>query len=126
MTREIDLSWAAGFIDGEGCVTLSRGKSKRDPSKWRPYLVLAVTQSYPEPLERLSKVAGHGNVQGPYSYSGGLSKKPIYRWQLSRKQAETFLRELEPYLCSEKKEKFKECLEWLTEFYRPDKVVIDD
>ena len=63
-TRE-DLAWAAGFFDGEGCVTFNR-------SRGRNSIVVSIRQHHPEVLEKFARVVGVGKVSGPYkSGSGG-------------------------------------------------------
>ncbi len=59
---DIDLAWAAGFIDGEGCFDFSLKGSK--PSV---YLSLRVSQKVREPLDRLASIFGCGKIFGPYS-----------------------------------------------------------
>jgi hypothetical protein len=122
--KELELAWAAGFIDGEGCVTIGKGYARRK-NVYRPRLILSVSQSYPEPLERLARIAGHGNINGPYHYkSNPLGKKPIYRWVLQSWRVEEFMEELRPWLCSEKINRYEECQRWLTEFCPSGKIIL--
>src|SRR5262245_61060169 len=57
-TRNEQLAWAAGFFDGEGCVTSSDNRSARP--------MLFITQHDPRVLRRFWKVIGQGKVYGPY------------------------------------------------------------
>src|SRR5687767_4712413 len=52
------LAWAAGFFDGEGCVTSSEARSRRP--------MMFITQHDPRVLRRFRQVVGFGKVYGPY------------------------------------------------------------
>lgn len=82
--------WAAGFVDGEGCIQVSRGLFKREG--WGPYhhMKLTVTQRVRPPLERLQDLFG-----------GSLSKartRNLYMWTVTTAQAAVVLAELLPFL----------------------------
>lgn len=70
---EIELSWASGFLEGEG----SFGKHKGGRAR------IQVCNTDPEPLLRLQVTLG-GRVYGPYTakYDSTLrnTKKPKDRW----------------------------------------------
>jgi LAGLIDADG endonuclease len=85
------IIWAAGFIDGEGCVSVNRAKMK-DHRYWSYTLGLAVSQKTEAPLVRLhSMFDGHF-----FSYkSRGVT---YYRWQHWGPGALVALKELLPYL----------------------------
>src|SRR5438128_680517 len=51
-----ELSWAAGFFDGEGCFSYVRVAR---------YPVIRVTQAHREPLDRFQAAIGVGKVYGP-------------------------------------------------------------
>jgi hypothetical protein len=83
--------WAAGFIDGEGCISINRQKHK-DHNWWCYTLSLAVSQKTEEPLRRLKEIFG-GSM---YSYKGyGVT---YWRWQLWSHGALRTIKELFPYL----------------------------
>lgn len=88
--REIRLAWAAGFVDGEGCITTNltdggaRGKSS--------HLILDVAQVIRTPLDELVDLFG-GRVRV------GKTKKGIcHFWRLYGAKAATALEQIEPYL----------------------------
>jgi hypothetical protein len=85
------IIWAAGFIDGEGCVSIS--KQKNPDHNWYGYgLGLAVSQKTEAPLKRLHEMFG-GHL---FSYqSRGAT---YYRWQHWSHGALAALKELLPYL----------------------------
>lgn len=72
MTSETELAWAAGFFEGEGCI-----------SSARPRAVLriraAVSQNGPHApaiLQRFVDAVGFGKVLGPYDYSDRYENTP--------------------------------------------------
>lgn len=91
-----DIAWAAGFIDGEGCITIT--KSSRD-SRWHIYSVcLSVTQREREPLDKLSELFG-GKValrkSGKFTY---------YNWRLFGANAGKTIAIVRPYLHTNKRQ----------------------
>jgi LAGLIDADG endonuclease len=89
-TRDMTI-WAAGFIDGEGCVSIGRAKAK--DHNWYSYtLNLAVSQKTEAPLKRLHEMFG-GHL---FNYkSRGVV---YYRWQHWGPGALAAIKELLPYL----------------------------
>lgn len=58
--------WAAGFLEGEGCFTVTAG-----------YLRIVAGQNFREPLERLQRVAGGKIYQQKY--------RDFFTWQIGAK-----------------------------------------
>lgn len=98
MTERDWYIWAAGFIDGEGCVSVNRQKMIRTP-KHKPQrthftytLGLAVSQKTEAPLKRLHELFG-GHL---FTYkSCGVW---YWRWQHWSKGAKDALELILPYL----------------------------
>lgn len=95
------LIWAAGFFDGEGCVSIRRQKrparenSVRDVY-WTYTIDSAVSQKNPEPLEVFKALFG-GHL---YSYeSYGVT---YWRWCIAGKHTYRMLVLLLPYLIVKK------------------------
>jgi hypothetical protein len=61
--KEIELAWAAGFFDGEGC--FRTGKTNGSSSKFYPNI--GISQAHPEVLKRFMNAVGSGYINGPYS-----------------------------------------------------------
>ena len=103
---ELERAWAAGFWDGEGCVSLSyRGKYQY------PRSVLQVAQVHREPLERFQAAIGFGNILGPYPARGPKSQD-YYIWRVEgNTHLQAFKSIVYPYLCSIKKKQIDKCLE---------------
>jgi hypothetical protein len=103
MNRE-QLAWAAGFFDGDGWVTSSRGASRRRK------LQLGVAQSGdPEVLFRFRDAVGvPGNVTGPYARP---PHKAVYRYTLQRfEYGQAVLAMLWPWLSEVKRRQAKTAL----------------
>ncbi len=104
--KEIELAWAAGFFDGEGCVsTVHRGNKGGKQT-----LVsgnCAVVQTNPEELNRFRRAVGCGRVTGPYK----TKWQDRYQWTAHSQQdiAKVFDL-LGNYLCSRKRAQFKSTL----------------
>jgi hypothetical protein len=97
--NSIELAWAAGFFDGEGCVTGYQQTGRR-----RGRLQLIVGQSgTTEHLERFARAVEGGRINGPYLNQGKL---PRYVWQTNGHKARRVMELLRPYLCSPKVLKF--------------------
>ncbi len=102
----IELAWAAGFFDGEGCVTyVDHAKTQRTRA-----IRINITQIHPEVLIRFQKAIGNlGSVLGPYSAKG--RKTPLYTFQITNeKDVKLTFSLLQPYLSSIKKLQFEEKL----------------
>jgi hypothetical protein len=94
---QLEDAWAAGIIDGEGCILLKRQRGK---SKSYYHLFVIVGQSgheMPKMLQRLLDLYG-GNIDGPRTRKGNGNRLPQRHWYLAHAQAETFLRKVQPYL----------------------------
>ena len=67
---QLDLSWAAGFVDGEGCFYIDRGFPR-----------ISITQKYPEVLERFQKIFNEGKIykrpDGQFAFVVTQSNKAI-------------------------------------------------
>jgi hypothetical protein len=91
----INVSWAAGFFDGEGSVSILLVNRKNKPNTSEVRVVIQVTQQQPEPLE-LFKVAFGGTIT---PYGNGQGTKLYYKWLLTGKEkTRNFLTTLLPFL----------------------------
>lgn len=92
--RLVELAWAAGFIDGEGCIQYRVRQRTRGRHEYS--LSLYVGQVDPRPLRRLQALFG-GSV-GLKDPAKGESRRPIYYWRVVYATADAALRQLLPYL----------------------------
>lgn len=87
---ETEYAWAAGFWDGEGCVSLTfRGPSNT------PRVVAQVAQVDREVLDKFSRIMGVGNVLGPYP-ARHENSQPYFCWRV---EGAPHLRQIRDKLC---------------------------
>lgn len=81
---QTDFAWAAGFLDGEGCLLLDKHKNNNKTESFYSYYPrIAVTQIYTKPLDKLSRMF-QGNVILSRSANG--NNRTLYRWDISGSQ----------------------------------------
>ena len=97
--KEVDLAWAAGFFDGEGCVHLTRRQRKK--SKNIEYeLRLSIAQAVKLPLEKWEILfGGQITIINP---KNEINK--FFIWQVSSLDTLKILKLLEPYLILKKEQ----------------------
>lgn len=94
----IEHAWAAGFWDGEGCVTIAVRNNTANPR-----IVAEVVQVNREVLDRFGKAVGIGKVNGPYKQKNP-NAQPYYSWRVEGLQNLLILKDaIYPYLGSVKK-----------------------
>ena len=107
----VDLAWAAGFIDGEGCISIShmralirRIRRKHSGSKRAAQYVLRleVSQVSTFPLRRLQACFG-GTVNKERNRQPA-KHKTTHRWVLQHQKAADCLKSILPYLCVKSKQ----------------------
>lgn len=100
----IEIAWAAGFFDGEGCATVrSNGGGKY------LYLRLVISQNDTEVLERFMHAVGVGYILGPTHYKD--KSLPMYQWQVNRNaDVMSVIDLLMPLLSSKKKKQIADKL----------------
>jgi hypothetical protein len=98
---DVELAWAAGFLDGEGCI-----RAKKTGSQ--PYLSITMPQVDPRPLQRFARVVG-GRINGPYDRKGGNNPnaRPCYELVAYSREAWPILSALWPFLSEPKREQAK-------------------
>lgn len=90
-----DVAWAAGFFDGEGCVSMAKSARKGQPL---PYyrVELIVSNTVKSPLDRLSELFG-GRVVVARKAKG--NRQTVYQWKTSgTAHTARVLKELLPWL----------------------------
>lgn len=98
--RKTDLAWAAGFFDGEGCVSASVRGSKQYMN-----LCTHVSNTNKPAILHFHTIAGCGTVRrhvGATHYS--LRRRMIWEWYGYLGPVKPFLTELLPYLLIKKQE----------------------
>lgn len=84
----LELSYLAGIIDGEGCVTLGKRYNRYTLT------VLFVANTDRRLIEWLAGI--HGRPSQVKEQKG--NRKPCWRWQMTGRAAEAILRQVRPYL----------------------------
>ena len=99
MTNIAKLAWAAGIVDGEGCIVLYKAKT-RTGNAW--VLRLTVTNTSKPMVMALQDIFGMGNLI--FSPRNNPRHKDIWRWEVATRKAEQALRLLLPYLVTKRRE----------------------
>lgn len=94
---ELELAWAAGLIDGEGCVFINRSRrvlaSRQQTDTYR--LVLKVTMGCRTTVDRLQTIFGVGTVQNHAPASDKVNAS--YSWICQSAQAKAVFDLVQPY-----------------------------
>ena len=98
--KHTDDAYLAGILDGEGCVMISRKKSKRSRGGYAFALVVTVTNTCRPLLDHLCAVTGFGNI-APHSDSRP-NMKQAWIWSLWSNQAKSVLCRVLPFLVVKK------------------------
>lgn len=99
--KDIDIAWAAGLFEGEGCISRSAARTVR--------FQLKMQSCDHDVIERFHQIVGLGQVYGPLRRS--LAYKPFWIWTTGRAGSvacvlEAFL----PYLGKRRSEKAVEAI----------------
>lgn len=99
----VQLAWAAGFVDGEGCFHIAR-QIYRTPRRRPTYVFrLSVAQSNREVLRHLQRILGeHGTIHA-VKFRAGMTKQP-YRLDYSGPHALAVVEKLFDFLVAKKRE----------------------
>lgn len=97
MTDREKIIWAAGFIDGEGYISITRGTMNHGTGI--TYRVeISAAQVNPEPIDMLASIFG-GEVRVANNRCG-----PYYYWRRYSQKAIPVIRELLPYLVAKRQQ----------------------
>jgi hypothetical protein len=92
MTKREKIAWAAGFVDGEGCIQIVRNRHNAMAGEYQYKVSLTVVQKAKSPLTKLVEIFG-GEVKKHDGY---------WRWTVMCAQADSVLRALLPFLVLKK------------------------
>ena len=98
---EVELAWAAGLVDGEGCITITEAKPSGQYKSPRFNLVLIVTNTHEPTIRRLAEMFGIGSIRCD---KGGGNEADAWRWSVSRRQAGWVIEALHPYIFTKSKD----------------------
>jgi len=101
---DTDLAWAAGIIDGEGCLSMNRQRAstRKDlrTDTFRP--LLKVTMGHRETIERLFEMFQVGSVQNHVARSKKVNAS--WTWLCQCAQVWPPLEQVFPYLLTKREE----------------------
>lgn len=100
MSRDTDLAWAAGIVDGEGCILLYLAHTNSG-SAYVLRVVVANTSLLM--LKRLQEIFGSGTIHMD-KWDGNPKHRQRWHWEVCAKKAEAILRLIEPYLINKREE----------------------
>jgi len=107
MKRDIDIAWAAGLFEGEGCITV-RMVGHKYPS-WG--ITLVMTDE--DVVRKFTEIIGCGNLR--LEPSRNPKRKPIWCWNTyNRIDVFNTLEMLLPYLGARRRSRAEECLGAIT------------
>lgn len=97
MARRIeDVAWAAGLFEGEGAVMIAR--TNGNPARKSYFLQLVVAMTDEEPVRWLAETWG-GSLHRQHVVKHW---RPSLRWVTSGNDAAAFLRDIEPFVKSDR------------------------
>lgn len=98
-----DAAYAAGFFDGEGCISIalqlgSTARGKHYPNTRRYFLSVTMSQNDPAPLRWLVERFGGSTrfLRGKRTYDKGYYER--WNWCVTTKGALNFLKMIRPFL----------------------------
>jgi len=107
---ELELAWAAGILDGEGCISISSRKADREHQQQHQFTVTVSCCDWRIPRKLLELFGGRINT------FHNARKKPQWReamrWNVYQRQAAATLEAVMPYLIS-KREQAEVALEFI-------------
>lgn len=98
MDTELEYAWAAGFIDGEGTITLKRYKSQYTTRKihYQPFVSLGQANhiGHYDGVRKLQKLFG-GSLS---TYKAVPPRQETLSWSMVSRSAVEMLKKIRPYL----------------------------
>ena len=90
----VELAYAAGILDGEGCVSLEKANGRPNKRGYRISLFATISNTNKPLLQWLKDKFG-GQVK---QYKKRVGRKTCWVWRICAKQAAEFLEAVRPYL----------------------------
>lgn len=97
MSRAHEISWAAGFFDGEGYVSIVERETKyKDKVYIGHYLRIGINHVNPKPLQEFQKIFG-GKLRFQNPDTIIENRKPRCSWVATTSEAGEILKQMLPY-----------------------------
>lgn len=95
MVNNYDAAYAAGILDGEGSISMTRvgGQARKEKAYWR--IVIAVSNCDLPLVEFMHDRWGGAKMVG---MDRGANKRPQHRWTVVGNNARAFLQDVRPHL----------------------------
>lgn len=93
--KETDKAYIAGFVDGEGCISISFKSGYH-------HVRLVIVQKSKSVLEKIQKLFGFGSLR--LRTNNGINKGWIYTLEFSYNHAFQVIKTIYPYLCVKRKQ----------------------
>ncbi len=93
---DVEAAYIAGFLDGEGTISLNKGHTYDERRRTTYHLRVRVVNTFPGIIEWIAQKVGHGNVHTRKRYLA--THKQAWEWSLSGSRAVRLLEQLYPYL----------------------------
>jgi|ERR1041384_3262276 hypothetical protein len=92
-----EAAYVAGFVDGEGCLTIGRAARKENRSGFMYHALFTIGNTNLDGLRAIVAMCGNGKVQLSDKRKA-LGHKPMYRIVFSHGQIRHLLPQLRPYM----------------------------
>lgn len=110
---ETDKAWMAGFVDGEGCITISKQVRKNRPTPaYRVFITISNTDYAVLEFFKLHYGGSIYNVHERRKDKRNIKWSDTYDWYCPISSSKRFLRDILPYLRLKRKQA-ELCLEFL-------------
>src|SRR4051812_22924933 len=107
---DVEMAWAIGLFEGEGCITLNRsnGTSVRSGEQ-REYVNLVLSMTDEDVVRRFHKIVGFGSIS--FFDPKIENRKRQWRWNSgARQDVYDFLKLIKPYLGKRRKARATEAI----------------
>jgi len=121
--NDFDLGWVCGFLEGEGSFSISRYQHRMVRNGVETYypdalMLVRVTHTDRDVLERLLQLTGIGTVKSKKNYSP-ISKKDQWEWRVQRRpELRCFLPLVRDHLSPRRQSKIDEIMGFLASTIR--------
>lgn len=99
--KELDIRYLAGFVDGEGCIGITRTKNGLAGNNYRYFPYLAINNTNYEILQRIKTMYPKGRKIAEVRNHTG---KPIFSLRIDGNELVNILQDLIPHLIEKKKQ----------------------
>ena len=96
------LEYIAGFVDGEGTITIRKYRTRNSIRGYSYNLYFAVSNTNPEVLKAMRDVVGAGCVTRSNKFKNKPHWKECFHWKAHSRKAAIIIEKLLPYLIIKK------------------------